>query len=128
MNKFILTTALVCLTATSAYSLDIPPVRQAGNPVDAIDSRPAPVSLDLTDEQIAKRKELREKNREELNDIREQIKELNKSGAKSKEDSEKRRELINKMRELRKKEMQDFEAILTPEQKAKLENIKNQKR
>lgn len=135
MNKLLLAVSALIMSASSAYSLEISGAdvaQKISTETAAANIQTAPQSLDkllnLTDEQRAKRKELRDKNREEINELRKKMQDLRKSGMQSKENREKNRELAEKMRELRKKEMQDFEAILTPEQKAKLENIKNQKR
>ena len=60
--------------------------------------------LDLTDEQKAKAKEIREQSRKEIEPLMNEMKTL--------------REKMDKIREA---DMKKFEALLTPEQKAKLE-------
>ena len=63
--------------------------------------------LGLTEEQQAKAKEIREEGRKKVEPLMLQMKELR-----------------EKMDEMRKENMAEFEAILTPEQKTKLEKIK----
>lgn len=63
--------------------------------------------LGLTEEQKTKAKEIREEGRKKVEPLMEQMKETR-----------------EKMDELRKENMKEFEAILTPEQKVKLEKIK----
>ena len=60
--------------------------------------------LDLTDEQKAKAKEIREQSRKEIEPLMNEMKTLRK-----------------KMDKIREADMKKFEALLTPEQKAKLE-------
>ena len=60
--------------------------------------------LDLTDEQKAKAKEIREQSRKEIEPLMDEMKTI--------------REKMDKIREA---DMKKFEALLTPEQKAKLE-------
>lgn len=63
--------------------------------------------LGLTDEQIAKADEIRKEGREKIKPLMEQMGELRR-----------------KADELRKENMKEFEAILTPEQKTRLEEMK----
>lgn len=119
MNKFLLTTALSTVIAFSAYSNAF--AEAAANPAEPVQQaekmpkqhkemrkRPEPEKmdkfLDLTDEQKAKAKEIREESRKEIEPLMKEMKTL--------------REKMDKIREA---DMKKFEAILTPEQKAKLE-------
>lgn len=124
MNKFLLTTALSTVIAFSAYSnafaeaAENPaePAQQAEKmpkPHKEMRKRPEPEKmdkfLDLTDEQKAKAKEIREQSRKEIEPLMKEMKTI--------------REKMDKIREA---DMKKFEALLTPEQKAKLEARKQQ--
>ncbi len=117
MNKFLLTTALSTVIAFSAYSNAF--AEAAANPAEPAqqaEKMPKPHKemrklpkpekmdkfLDLTDEQKAK--EIREQSRKEIEPLMNEMKTI--------------REKMDKIREA---DMKKFEAILTPEQKAKLE-------
>lgn len=119
MTKLLLTTALSTLIAFSAYSNAFAEV--AANPAEPaqqtekmprhhkeMHKRPKPEKmdkfLDLTDEQKAKAKEIREQSRKEIEPLIDEMKTI--------------REKMDKIREA---DMKKFEALLTPEQKAKLE-------
>ena len=119
MNKFLLTTALSTLIAFTAYSNAF--AEAAANPTEPAQQpermpkphkemrkRPEPEKmdkfLDLTDEQKAKAKEIREQSQKEIEPLMKEMKTI--------------REKMDKIREA---DMKKFEAILTPEQKAKLE-------
>ena len=119
MIKLLLTTALSTLIAFSAYSNAF--AKAAANPVEPAQQtermprhhkemrkRPKPEKmdkfLDLTDEQKAKAKEIREQSRKEIEPLMKEMKTI--------------REKMDKIREA---DMKKFEALLTPEQKAKLE-------
>lgn len=119
MTKLLLTTALSTLIAFSAYSNAF--AKAVANPADPAQQtekmpkhhkemrkRPEPEKmdkfLDLTDEQKAKAKEIREQSRKEIEPLMKEMKTL--------------REKMDKIREA---DMKKFEALLTPEQKAKLE-------
>ncbi len=119
MNKFLLTTALSTIIAFSAYSNAF--AEAAANPAEPAqqtEKMPKPHKemrklpkpekmdkfLDLTDEQKAKAKEIREQSKKEIEPLMKEMKAL--------------REKMDKIREA---DMKKFEAILTPEQKAKLE-------
>lgn len=119
MNKFLLTTALSTLIAFTAYSNAFAeaaanpaePAQQAERmpkPHKEMRKRPEPEKmdkfLDLTDEQKAKAKEIREQSQKEIEPLMKEMKTI--------------REKMDKIREA---DMKKFEAILTPEQKAKLE-------
>ena len=119
MTKLLLTTALSTLIAFSAYSNAF--AKAVANPAEPAQQtekmpkhhkemrkRPEPEKmdkfLDLTDEQKAKAKEIREQSRKEIEPLMNEMKTL--------------REKMDKIREA---DMKKFEALLTPEQKAKLE-------
>ncbi len=121
MTKLLMTTALSTLIAFSAYSNAF--AEAVANPVEpaqqtekmpkhhkgdkARETRPdgkMDKFLDLTDEQKAKAKEIREQSRKEIEPLMNEMKTL--------------REKMDKIREA---DMKKFEALLTPEQKAKLE-------
>ncbi len=119
MNKFLLTTALSTLIAFTAYSNAF--AEAAANPAEPAqqaERMPKPHKemrkrqepekmdkfLDLTDEQKAKAKEIREQSQKEIEPLMKEMKTI--------------REKMDKIREA---DMKKFEAILTPEQKAKLE-------
>lgn len=119
MTKLLLTTALSTLIAFSAYSNAF--AKAAANPAEPaqqtekmprhhkeMHKRPKPEKmdkfLDLTDEQKAKAKEIREQSRKEIEPLIDEMKTI--------------REKMDKIREA---DMKKFEALLTPEQKAKLE-------
>ncbi len=67
--------------------------------------------LGLSEEQKAEAKKIREEGREKVGPLMEEMKQLR-----------------QKMDELRKQNMEEFEKILTPEQKSKLEQIKAEKK
>lgn len=119
MTKLLLTTALSTLIAFSAYSNAF--AKAVANPAEPAQQtekmpkhhkemrkRPEPEKMDkflgLTDEQKAKAKEIREQSRKEIEPLMKEMKTL--------------REKMDKIREA---DMKKFEALLTPEQKAKLE-------
>lgn len=119
MTKLLLTTALSILIAFSAYSNAF--AEAAANPAEPAQQtermprhhkemrkRPEPEKmdkfLDLSDEQKAKAKEIREQSRKQIEPLMKEMKDL--------------REKMDKIREA---DMKKFEALLTPEQKAKLE-------
>ena len=119
MTKLLLTTALSTLIAFSAYSNAF--AKAAANPAEPaqqtermpkhhkeMHKRPKPEKmdkfLDLTDEQKAKAKEIREQSRKEIEPLMKEMKTI--------------REKMDKIREA---DMKKFEALLTPEQKAKME-------
>lgn len=119
MTKLLLTIALSTLIAFSAYSNAF--AKAAANPAEPaqqtermpkhhkeMHKRPKPEKmdkfLDLTDEQKAKAKEIREQSRKEIEPLMKEMKTI--------------REKMDKIREA---DMKKFEALLTPEQKAKLE-------
>ena len=121
MNKFLLTTALSTLIAFTAYSNAF--AEAAANPSepaqqaekmpkphqgDKMRKLPKPEKmdkfLDLADEQKAKAEEIREQSRKEIEPLMKEMKTI--------------REKMDKIREA---DMKKFEALLTPEQKAKLE-------
>ena len=119
MTKLLLTTALSTLIAFSAYSNAF--AEAVANPAEPAQQtekmpkhhkemrkRPKPEKmdkfLDLTDEQKAKAKEIREQSRKEIEPLMDEMKTI--------------REKMDKIRE---GDMKKFEALLTPEQKAKLE-------
>lgn len=119
MTKLLLTTALSTLIAFSAYSNAF--AKAVANPAEPAQQtekmpkhhkemrkRPEPEKmdkfLDLTDEQKAKAKEIREQSRKEIEPLMKEMKTL--------------REKMDKIRET---DMKKFKALLTPEQKAKLE-------
>lgn len=119
MTKLLLTTALSTLIAFSAYSNAF--AKAAANPAEPaqqtermpkhhkeMHKRPKPEKmdkfLDLTDKQKAKAKEIREQSRKEIEPLMKEMKTI--------------REKMDKIREA---DMKKFEALLTPEQKAKLE-------
>lgn len=119
MTKLLLTTALSTLIAFSAYSNAF--AEAVANPAEPVQQtekmpkhhkemrkRPEPEKmdkfLDLTDEQKAKAKEIREHSRKEIEPLMDEMKTI--------------REKMDKIREA---DMKKFEALLTPEQKAKLE-------
>lgn len=119
MTKLLLTTALSTLIAFSAYSNAF--AKAAANPAEPAQQtermprhhkemrkRPEPEKmdkfLDLSDEQKAKAKEIREQSRKQIEPLMKEMKAL--------------REKMDKIREA---DMKKFEALLTPEQKAKLE-------
>ena len=119
MTKLLLTTALSTLIAFSAYSNAF--AKPAANPAEPAQQtermprhhkemrkRPEPEKmdkfLDLTDEQKAKAKEIREQSRKEIEPLMKEMKTI--------------REKMDKIREA---DMKKFEALLTPKQKAKLE-------
>ena len=119
MTKLLLTTALSTLIAFSAYSNAF--AEAVANPEEPAQQtekmpkhpkemrkRPEPEKmdkfLDLTDEQKAKAKEIREQSRKEIEPLMKEMKTI--------------REKMDKIREA---DMKKFEALLTPEQKAKLE-------
>ena len=111
MTKLLLTTALSTLIAFSAYSNAF--AEAVANPAEPVQQtemrkRPEPEKmdkfLDLTDEQKAKAKEIREQSRKEIEPLMDEMKTI--------------REKMDKIREA---DMKKFEALLTPEQKAKLE-------
>ena len=119
MTKLLLTTALSTLIAFSAYSNAF--AKAAANPAEPaqqtermpkhhkeMHKRPKPEKmdkfLDLTDEQKAKAKEIREQSRKEIEPLMKEMKTI--------------REKMDKIREA---DMKKFEALLTPEQRAKLE-------
>ena len=119
MTKLLLTTALSTLIAFSAYSNAF--AKAVANPAEPAQQtekmpkhhkemrkRPEPEKmdkfLDLTDEQKAKAKEIREQSRKEIEPLMNEMKTLRK-----------------KMDKIREADMKKFEALLTPEQKAKLE-------
>ena len=122
MTKLLLTTALSTLIAFSAYSNAF--AKAAANPAEPaqqtermpkhhkeMHKRPKPEKmdkfLDLTDKQKAKAKEIREQSRKEIEPLMKEMKTI--------------REKMDKIREA---DMKKFEALLTPEQKAKLEASK----
>ena len=124
MTKLLLTTALSTLIAFSAYSNAF--AKAPANPAEPAQQtdrmpkhhkemrkRPEPEKmnkfLDLTDEQKAKAKEIREQSKKEIEPLMKEMKTI--------------REKMDKIREA---DMKKFEAILTPEQKAKLEARKQQ--
>lgn len=119
MTKLLLTTALSTLIAFSAYSNAF--AEAVANPAEPAQQtekmprhhkemrkRPEPEKmdkfLDLTDEQKAKAKEIREQSRKKIEPLMDEMKTI--------------REKMDKIREA---DMKKFEALLTPEQKAKLE-------
>ena len=119
MTKLLLTTALSTLIAFSAYSNAF--AEAAANPAEPAQQtermprhhkemrkRPEPEKmdkfLDLSDEQKAKAKEIREQSRKQIEPLMKEMKAL--------------REKMDKIREA---DMKKFEALLTPEQKTKLE-------
>ena len=119
MTKLLLTTALSTLIAFSAYSNAF--AKAAANPAEPAQQtermprhhkemrkHPEPEKmdkfLDLSDEQKAKAKEIREQSRKEIEPLMKEMKTI--------------REKMDKIREA---DMKKFEALLTPEQKAKLE-------
>lgn len=119
MTKLLLTTTLSTLIAFSAYSNAF--AEAVANPAEPAQQtekmpkhhkemrkRPEPEKmdkfLDLTDEQKAKAKEIREQSRKEIEPLMDEMKTI--------------REKMDKIRET---DMKKFEALLTPEQKAKLE-------
>ena len=119
MTKLLLTTALSTLIAFSAYSNAF--AKAAANPAEPaqqtermpkhhkeMHKRPKPEKmdkfLDLTDEQKAKAKEIREQSRKEIEPLMKEMKTI--------------REKMDKIREA---DMKKVEALLTTEQKAKLE-------
>lgn len=119
MNKFLLTTALSTVIAFTAYSNAF--AEAAANPAEPAQQtermpkphkemrkRPEPEKmdkfLDLTGEQKAKAKEIREQSQKEIEPLMKEMKNI--------------REKMDKIREA---DMKKFEAILTPEQKAKLD-------
>lgn len=119
MTKLLLTSALSTLIAFSAYSNAF--AEAVANPAEPAQQtekmpkhhkemrkRPKPEKmdkfLDLTDEQKAKAKEIREQSRKEIEPLMDEMKTI--------------REKMDKIREA---DMKKFEALLTPEQKAKLE-------
>lgn len=119
MTKLLLTTTLSTLIAFSAYSNAF--AEAVANPEEPAQQtekmpkhhkemrkRPEPEKmdkfLDLTDEQKAKAKEIREQSRKEIEPLMDEMKTI--------------REKMDKIREA---DMKKFEALLTPEQKAKLE-------
>lgn len=119
MTKLLLTTALSTLIAFSAYSNAF--AEAAANPAEPAQQtermprhhkemrkRPEPEKidkfLDLSDEQKAKAKEIREHSRKEIEPLMKEMKTIRK-----------------KMDKIREADMKKFEALLTPEQKAKLE-------
>ena len=119
MTKLLMTTALSTLIAFSAYSNAF--AEAVANPAEPAQQtekmpkhhkemrkRPEPEKmdkfLDLTDEQKAKAKEIREQSRKEIEPLMKEMKTL--------------REKMDKIREA---DMKKFETLLTPEQKAKLE-------
>lgn len=119
MTKLLLTTALSTLIAFSAYSNAFAEaVANQAEPAQQTEKmpkhhkemrkRPKPEKmdkfLDLTDEQKAKAKEIREQSRKEIEPLMDEMKTI--------------REKMDKIREA---DMKKFEALLTPEQKAKLE-------
>ena len=126
MTKLLLTTALSTLIAFSAYS-DAFADKTAANtePTQQTEKMPKQHKgdkareprpdgkmdkfLDLTDEQKAKAKEIREQSRKEIEPLMKEMKTL--------------REKMDKIREA---DMKKFEALLTPEQKAKLDARKKQ--
>lgn len=122
MTKLLLTTALSTLIAFSAYSNAF--AEAVANPAEPAQQtekmhkhhkemrkRPEPEKmdkfLDLTDEQKAKAKEIREQSRKEIEPLMDEMKTI--------------REKMDRIREA---DMKKFEALLTPEQKAKLEASK----
>lgn len=122
MTKLLLTTALSTLIAFSAYSNAF--AEAVANPAEPVQQtekmpkhhkemrkRPEPEKmdkfLDLTDEQKAKAKEIREHSRKEIEPLMDEMKTI--------------REKMDRIREA---DMKKFEALLTPEQKAKLEDRK----
>lgn len=122
MTKLLLTTALSTLIAFSAYSNAF--AEAVANPAEPAQQtekmpkhhkemrkRPEPEKmdkfLDLTDEQKAKAKEIREQSRKKIEPLMDEMKTI--------------REKMDKIREA---DMKKFEALLTPEQKAKLEALK----
>lgn len=124
MTKLLLTTALSTLIAFSAYSNAF--AEAPANPTEAAQQtekmprhhkemrkHPEPEKMDkflnLTNEQKAKAKEIREQSRKEIEPLMKEMKTI--------------REKMDKIREA---DMKKFEAILTPEQKAKLEARKKQ--
>ena len=119
MTKLLLTTALSTLIAFSAYSNAF--AEAPANPTEPAQQtekmprhhkemrkHPEPEKMDkflnLTDEQKAKAKEIREQSRKEIEPLMKEMKTI--------------REKMDKIREA---DMKKFEAILTPEQKAKFE-------
>jgi|GEM_PF-2922571 len=93
--------------------------------------------LNLTEEQDAKAKQIREQSRDKIKPIFEQIKaekakmkELVEQNS-SKEVLEKQREkiagLMKQAKEIHKQNLENFQGILTPEQKTKFEDIKKNK-
>lgn len=119
MTKLLLTTTLSTLIAFSAYSNAF--AEAVANPAEPAQQtekmpkhhkemrkRPEPEKmdkfLDLTDEQKAKAKEIREQSRKKIEPLMDEMKTI--------------REKMDKIREA---DMKKFEALLTPEQKAKLE-------
>lgn len=119
MTKLLLTTALSTLIAFSAYSNAFAKAAaKTAEPAQQTErmprhhkemrKRPEPEKmdkfLDLSDEQKAKAKEIREQSRKEIEPLMKEMKAL--------------REKMDKIREA---DMKKFEALLTPEQKAKLE-------
>lgn len=119
MTKLLLTTALSTLIAFSAYSNAF--AEATANPAEPAQQteriprhhkemrkRPEPEKmdkfLDLSDEQKAKAKEIREQSRKEIEPLMKEMKTI--------------REKMDKIREA---DMKKFEALLTLEQKAKLE-------
>lgn len=119
MTKLLLTTALSTLIAFSAYSNAF--AEATANPAEPAQQtermprhhkemrkRPEPEKmdkfLDLSDEQKAKAKEIREHSRKEIEPLMKEMKTIRK-----------------KMDKIREADMKKFEALLTPEQKAKLE-------
>lgn len=119
MTKLLLTTALSTIIAFSAYSNAF--AEATANPAEPAQQtermprhhkemrkRPEPEKmdkfLDLSDEQKAKAKEIREQSRKEIEPLMKEMKTIRK-----------------KMDKIREADMKKFEALLTPEQKAKLE-------
>ena len=119
MTKLLLTTALSTLIAFSAYSNAF--AEATANPAEPAQQtermprhhkemrkRPEPEKmdkfLDLSDEQKAKAKEIREQSRKDSEPLMKEMKTIRK-----------------KMDKIREADMKKFEALLTPEQKAKLE-------
>ena len=128
MTKFLLTTALSILIVFSAYSANAltPPEEPNTEVVQQADFQPKlrehrgmrehlrPEKMDeflnLTEEQKAKAKEIREQSRQEIEPLMKEMKAL--------------REKMDKIREA---DMQKFEALLTPEQKSKLDAAKQKR-
>ena len=138
MKKLFLSVILACFVAAgiqgATFAQEHKKFKKPNHPAFSPVNNPG---LNLTEEQRAKAKEIREKSRDKIKPLFEEIKAekqkfkemvgRNASKEELKIQREKIHNLIKRAQEIRKQNLASFEQILTPEQKVQFNEIKQQK-